>query len=72
MFTYCHRCWALNGLVRLEAGMESVDQAIRLDPTAKYQLMTRTVFLQALGRTEEARDMMRKTRKARPGEWLDI
>ena len=72
VFTYCHRCWALYGLGRLEEALEAANEAIRLDPTAKYQLMTRTVFLQALGRTEEAQDMMRKTRKARPGEGLEI
>ncbi len=71
-FTYCHRCWALYGMGRAEAALESVNEAIRLDPANKYPLMSRTVFLQALGRTEEAQDATRKTRKAAPGEPMEF
>ena len=72
VFTYCHRCWALYGQGRLEEAWESGGEAARLDPTGNFILMTLTVFLQALGRTEEARDMMRTTRKVRPGEPLEF
>ncbi len=72
VFTYCHRCWALYGLGRLDAALEAGNEAVRLDPTGKYILMTYTVFLRALGRMEEAQDMMRRTRKLAPGEPLDF
>ncbi len=68
LFTYCHRCWALYGQGRVEEALESGSVAVRLDPTGHFILMTLTVFLQALGRAEEARDMLRKTRALRPGE----
>ena len=60
------------GQGRLEAALENVVEAARLDPTGKFILMTRTVFLQALGRTEDARDMLRRTRELRPGEPLEF
>jgi len=72
VFTYCHRCWALYGLGRLEAALEVGNEAVRLDPTGKYILMTLVVFLQALGRAEEAQDMMHRTRKVAPGEPLEF
>lgn len=72
LFTYCHRCWALYGQGRVEEALESGSVAIRLDPTGHFILMTLTVFLQALGRAEEARDMLRKTRALRPGEPLEF
>ncbi len=72
LFTYCHRCWALYGLGRLEAALEYANEAMRLDPASNYVLMSRTVFLQALGRTGDAQDAMRKTRKTAPGEKLEF
>lgn len=72
VFTYCHRSWALYGQGRMQAALESASEAARLDPTSHFILMTRTVLLQTLGRTEEARDMMRNTRKVRPGEPLEF
>ncbi len=72
VFTYCHRCWALYGLGRLEAALEVGNEAVRLDPTGKYILMTLVVFLQSLGRAEEAQDMMRRARKVAPGEPLEF
>ena len=66
------RGWALYGLGRVEDALEDVSESLRLDPTGRYQLLSRTVFLQALGRTAEAADMMRRTRKIAPGEPLDF
>ena len=65
------RCWALFGLGRLEEGLQVVSEYVRLDPSGKYQLVTRCVFLQALQRFAEAQDAMRKARKAAPDEGMD-
>ena len=70
--TFAHRCWALFGLGRLEAALEAANEASRLHPTARYTMMTRTVLLQALGRTAEAQDMLCKTRRSAPAEPLDF
>jgi tetratricopeptide (TPR) repeat protein len=67
-----HRCWALYGLGRLEEALGVVTEYVRLAPGGLYQLITRTIILQALGRTNEAQDMMRKTRKVLPTEPLEF
>jgi TolB-like protein len=68
---WCNRCWALFGLGRLEESLKEAERAMQVAPTFKYILMTRTVLLQALGRLEEAQDMMRKMRRLDPGTPLD-
>jgi TolB-like protein len=67
-----HRCWALYGLGRLEEALGVVTEYVRLAPGGLFQLITRTIILQALGRTNEAEDMMRKTRKVLPAEPLEF
>ena len=67
-----HRCWALYGLGRIEAALDVVSDYVRLHPIGKYPLMSRAVFLQALGRIDEAQDMMLRTRKTAPGEPLEF
>jgi TolB-like protein len=67
-----HRCWALYGLGRLEEALGVVTEYVRLAPGGLFQLITRTIILQALGRTNEAQDMMRKTRKILPAEPLEF
>jgi TolB-like protein/Flp pilus assembly protein TadD len=74
--TVCHRAWAFYGQGRLEAALEAGSEGMRLDPTGRFVMMTMVVFLQSLGRAEEARDVMRKTRKLAPTEplefWVDL
>ncbi|MEQ1782620.1 MAG: TIR domain-containing protein [Hyphomonadaceae bacterium] len=69
--TLSHKCWALYGLGRLDEAYEAVSEAVQIDPSGVFQLMTRPVFLQAMGRTEEAKDMLSRMRKAAPGKELD-
>ena len=71
VYTVGYRCWALYGLGRVEEALE-VANASAYIPTGRYPLMTRTVFLQALGRTTEAKEMICRTRKAAPGEQLEF
>jgi hypothetical protein len=66
-----HRCLALFGLGQLEEGLKVVTDYVRIAPSGLFQLMTRCVFLQALGREAEAQDAVRKARKAVPSEGLD-
>ena len=70
VFSLGHRSWALYGLGRLDEALDVVSEFVRLDPSFRMALMTRPVFLQALGRTVEAQDAIRKARKAAPGEDL--
>jgi tetratricopeptide (TPR) repeat protein len=67
-----HRCWALYGLGRIEEALEVVKTYVRIDPNGRFQLMTHCVFLQALGRTQEVPDAIRKARLAAQGEGLDF
>ena len=67
-----HRCWALYGLGRLDEALVVISAYVRLDPTFLFALMTRPVVLQALGRTAEAQDAVRKARNAEPSEGLDF
>ena len=66
-----HRCWALYGLGRLEEALAACTEYARLDPAFAYPQMSRVVCLQALGRTAEAQEAVRKARKVAPGEGLD-
>lgn len=66
-----HRCWALYGLGRLEEALAACTEYARLDPAFAYPQMSRLVCLQALGRTAEAQEAVRKVRKVAPGEGLD-
>ncbi len=67
-----HRSWALYGLGRLDEALVVVSEFLRLDSTFRFALMTRPVVLQALGRTAEAQDAVRKARNAEPNEGLDF
>ncbi len=67
-----HRCWALYGMGRVDEALGVVTEYLRLDPMGRFPLMTRTVFLQALGRTAEAQEAVRRARKAEPREGLDF
>ena len=69
VFTSGYRSWALYGLGRVEDALEVIGAYIS---TVRYPVMTRTVFLQALGLTAEAKDMMRRARKLAPDEPLDF
>jgi tetratricopeptide (TPR) repeat protein len=67
-----HRSWALYGLGHLEEALDVVTEYVRLAPLGLYQMLTRTIILQELGRTDEAQGMMRKTRKVLPTEPLEF
>ena len=71
VMTLGHRCWALYGLGRLEQALAACTEYARLDPAFAYPQMSRVVCLQALGRTAEAQEAVRKARKVAPGEGLD-
>jgi tetratricopeptide (TPR) repeat protein len=71
-FILGNRCWALYGLGRLEEALAAVDEAIQMSPTWSYMLSSRVVILQALGRSAEAQDAIRRARKALPGGGLDL
>lgn len=66
-----HRSWALYGLGRIEEAVGFAREGVRLDPTGRYAHMSCTVFLQALGRTLEAQNMIRNVRKLCPEEGID-
>jgi TolB-like protein/Flp pilus assembly protein TadD len=76
VFSLGHRSWALYGLGRLEEALACVNEYARLDPSFAYPPLTRVVCLQALGRTAEAQEAVRKARKVVPGEdlhfWLRL
>ena len=72
VFSLGHRSWALYGLGRLEEALACVNEYARLDPSFAYPPLTRVVCLQALGRTAEAQEAVRKARKVVPGEDLDF
>lgn len=72
IFTLCHRCWAYYGMGRIDEAFHSVSEALRLDPANRFALMTRTVFLQALGRAEDAQIEIHKVRKLAPDEPLQF
>jgi TolB-like protein len=72
VFSLGHRSWALYGLGRLEEALAVVTEYARLDPGFAYPQLTRVVCLQALGRSGEAQEAMRKARKVAPGESLDF
>ncbi len=72
VFSLGHRSWALYGLGRLEEALACVNEYARLDPSFAYPPLTRVVCLQALGRTAEAQEAVRKARKVVPSEDLDF
>lgn len=72
VFSLGHRSWALYGLGRLEEALACVNEYARLDPSFAYPPLTRVVCLQALGRTAEAQEAVRKARKVAPSEDLDF
>jgi TolB-like protein/tetratricopeptide (TPR) repeat protein len=71
-----HRCWALAGLGRFEEALAVVTNYVRVDPTGRYPLYTRAVFLQQLGRADEAKQAVQAMRRALPNEsfalWLTL
>lgn len=72
VFSLGHRCWALYGLGRLEEALAACTELARLDPAFAYPQLSRVVCLQALGRTGEAQEAVRKARKVAPGEGLEF
>jgi TolB-like protein len=73
--TWSHRCWAFYGQGRIEESLKALDRALQLGANHPYMPSTRVVCQQALGRAEEAREAVRKTRKFDPDapldKWLD-
>jgi TolB-like protein len=67
-----HRCWALAGLGRFEEALAVVTNFVRVDPTGRYQLYTRAVFLQQLGHFDDAKQAVRAMRHAEPHEPFDL
>ena len=67
-----HRCWAFAGLGRFEEALAVVTNYVRVDPTGRYPLYTRAVFLQQLGRTDEAKQAVQAMRRAAPHESIDL
>ncbi len=67
-----HRCWALYGVGRVEEALAIVSEYLRLQPTGRYPLFTRAVFLQHLGLAEEAQAAISTIRKMVPGEPLEL
>ena len=67
-----HRCWALAGLGRFEEALAVVSNYLRVDPTGQYPLLTRAVFLQQLGRTDEAKQAVLAMRRALPNVPFDL
>jgi len=57
---------------RGSAARKNVSEAARLDPTGNYIMMSSAALLQALGRTKDAQDMVRKTRRLAPSEPLEF
>lgn len=65
------RSWALYAADRVEEALATVSECLRLDPTGPYPLFTRAIFLQHLGRADEAQAAIRTIRKTVPGEPFD-
>jgi TolB-like protein/Flp pilus assembly protein TadD len=70
-FMLGNRSWSLYGLNRLEEALEAACAAHRLSPSWRYMLASVPAFFQALSRSEEAQEAIRKARRAAPGEGLD-
>ena len=65
------RSWVLYATDRVEEALVALTEYLRLEPTGRYPLLTRVVFLQHLGRADEAQAAIRTIRKALPGEPFD-